>query len=101
MMAVELLKRKADNRESETMPFQLWPDPRDGLDPAEAPWFWTEIASCHYGPTNNPPNAHSGWERWYFLYEKQDGHRVKVSADRDPQTGEWFNPHISSSQTWP
>jgi hypothetical protein len=53
------------------------------------------------GPTANPPTAHPGWERWYFRYEKPDGTKVKVSADRDPQTGEWFKPHLSSSQTWP
>src|SRR5262249_8714169 len=26
------------------MPLQLWPDPRDGLDPAEAPWDWDEVS---------------------------------------------------------
>jgi hypothetical protein len=92
------------------MPLQLWPDPRDGLDPTDslsgldpndAPWNWTEEDSYHHGPTNNPPTAHPGWERWYFLYEKPDATRVKVSADRDPQTGEWFNPHPSSNQSWP
>ena len=88
---------------------QLWPDPRDGLDPdagagldpGDAPWNWDEIRSYHFGPTRKPPNAYPGWERWYFLYETPDGVRVKVSADRDPQTGEWFNPHLSSSQKWP
>lgn len=92
------------------MPLQLWPDPRDGLDPTDpltgldpgdAPWNWTEVGSYYDGPTDNPPTAHPGWARWYFLYEKPDRSRVKVSADRDPQTGEWFNPHLSSSQTWP
>ena len=92
------------------MPFQLWPDPRDGLDPndplsgldpGDAPWNWLEAGSYYDGPTNQPPSAHPGWERWYFRYEKPDGTKVKVSADRDPQTGEWFNPHLSSSQVWP
>jgi hypothetical protein len=72
-----------------------------GLDPNDAPWNWDEIASYHYGPTTNPPTADTGWERWYFLYEKPDGTRAKISADREPQTGEWFNPHLSSSQKWP
>jgi hypothetical protein len=90
------------------MPLQLWPDPRDGLDPtdplsgldpANAPWNWDEVDSYHGGPNNKPPNTDSGWERWYFRYEKPDG--AKVSADRDPRTGEWFNPHLSSSQQWP
>jgi hypothetical protein len=92
------------------MPLQLWPEPNDGLDPSDptsgldpddAPWNWTEIDSYHHGPTNNPPNTVPGWERWYFLYEKPDGEQVKISADRDPQTGEWFNPHLSSNQAWP
>jgi hypothetical protein len=83
------------------MPVQLWPDPRDGLDPNDAPWNWSELGSRRHGWTAQPPTAHPGWERWYFLYEKPDGTRVKVSADRDPQTGDWFNPHFSSSQLWP
>jgi hypothetical protein len=92
------------------MPFQLWPDPRDGLDPADptsgldsadAPWSWVEVDSYYDGPTKTPPNSYRGWERWYFLYERPDGTQLKVSADRDPQTGEWFNPHLSSSQEWP
>ena len=83
------------------MPIQLWPDPRDGLDPDESPWNWVEIDSYHDGPTKNPPSPAPGWERWYFLYELADGPHVKVSADRDPQTGEWFNPHASSTQEWP
>src|SRR5437762_2154397 len=45
------------------MALQLWPDPLDGLDPSDplsgldhvdAPWNWIEVASYHYGPTNNP-----------------------------------------------
>jgi len=92
------------------MPLQLWPDPRDGLDPGDplsgldpndAPWNWTELTNRHDGPIDNPPNGRPGWERWYFLYERPDGSTVKISADREPQTGEWFNPHLSSSQAWP
>jgi hypothetical protein len=60
-----------------------------------------EIASYRDGPTKQPPTGHPGWERWYFLYQRPDGGNVKVSADRDPQTGEWFNPHLASSQQWP
>lgn len=91
---------------------QLWHDPLDGLDPndpasgldpSDAPWNWDEIQRYPNGPTTNlpPPNDPRGWVRWYFLYEKPDGTRVKVSADRDPQSGQWFNPHLSSSQKWP
>ena len=34
-------------------------------------------------------------ERWNLGVLGMDYH------DRDPQTGEWFNPHPSSSQQWP
>lgn len=76
---------------------QLWADPRDGLDPADASWNWDEVSSWYDGPTTNPPNALPGWERWYFLYRLPDGSTTQISADRDPQTGQWFNPHPSSS----
>jgi hypothetical protein len=80
------------------MPFQLWPDPRDGLDPGESPWNWEEVGRIYGGKTKTPPSKLPGWERWYFSYKRPDGSRVKISADRDPQTGEWFNPHPSSKQ---
>jgi hypothetical protein len=85
---------------------QLWHDPLDGLDPTdpgsgldpgEAPWNWDLASSSYGGPTKNPPNAAPGWERWYFQYERPDGTIVQISADRDPQTRQWFNPHASSS----
>jgi hypothetical protein len=79
------------------MPIQLWSDPSDGLDPQYASWNWTAIRSWYDGPTKTPPNSLPGWERWYFIYEQPDGTQVQVSADRDPQTGQWFNPHLSSS----
>lgn len=89
---------------------QLWPDPLDGLDPTnpacgldpnDAPWSWDEIKRRRDGLTANPPNNDPGWERWYFLYETPTGDQIKISVDRDPQTGQWFNPHLSSSQRWP
>jgi hypothetical protein len=89
------------------MPYQLWPDPRfgldptdpaSGLDPDDAPWNWVEIGAEHGGKTKTPPDRSKGWERWYFTYERPDGSRVRISADRDPHTGEWFNPHLSSEQ---
>jgi hypothetical protein len=83
------------------MPLQLWPDPRDGLDPQDAPWNWTEIDFYSTGPTRTTPNAMPGWQRWYFWYRTPTGDHVKVSADRDPQTGQWFNPHPSTLQQWP
>jgi hypothetical protein len=67
------------------MSLQLWPDPRDGLDPSDAPWNWTELDSYADGATKNPPTADPGWKQWYFRYERPDGVKVKVSADREPQ----------------
>jgi hypothetical protein len=87
---------------------QLWPDPLDGLDPTDptsgldpdsTPWNWVLVGPPRDGgKTKNPPNQRPGWRRWYFLYETPDGSRVKISADRDPDTGQWFNPHLSSDQ---
>lgn len=53
------------------MPLQLWPDPRDGLDPTDplsgldpndAPWNWSEAANYYDGPTKDPPTPRPGWE---------------------------------------
>lgn len=87
---------------------ELWPDPVFGLDPAnpatgldpdDAPWSWRLIGRPQDGgKTKAPPTQRSGWRRWYFIYERPDGSRVKVSADKDPETGKWFNPHLSSEQ---
>ena len=87
---------------------QLWPDPLDGLDPDDpasgldpddAPWNWSVVGQPQDGgKTKNPPNHRPGWRRWYFIYTKPDGTRVKISVDRDPDTGQWFNPHLSSKQ---
>jgi len=87
---------------------QLWPDPLDGLDPSDpasgldaddAPWNWILVGQPQDGgKTLTPPNQRPGWRRWYFIYERPDGTKVKISADRDPESGEWFNPHLSSKQ---
>jgi hypothetical protein len=87
---------------------QLWPDPLDGLDPLEpasglevddAPWNWIQVNPPQDGgKTKGPPNQKPGWRRWHFIYEKPDGTRVRISADKDPETGQWFNPHLSSQQ---
>lgn len=76
--------------------FELWPDPRDGLPPDDAPWDWDEENRTENGPTKNPPNTKGGWYRWYFTYHMPKCTRVRVSADRDPESGLWFNPHLSS-----
>ena len=78
---------------------QLWPDPRDGLDAGDAPWNWVPVGiPLDGGATKKPPNLRPGWRRWYFIYRKPDGTKIKISADRDPDTGQWFNPHASSEQ---
>ena len=78
---------------------QFWPDPLDGLDPTDpasgldpydAPWNLDAGGQPQDGgKTKNPPNQRLGWRRWYFIYQKLDGTRVKVSADQDPDTGQW------------
>jgi hypothetical protein len=89
------------------MPLQLWPDPRDGLDPTDAlsgldprdaPWKWRRIMTV---PPIIPQTLSRVGSVGIFATRKPDGDKVKVSADRDPQTGEWFNPHLSTSQEWP
>jgi len=46
--------------------------------------------------TKKPPDNRPGWKRWYLIYHQPVCTNVKISADRDPQTGQWFNPHFSS-----
>jgi hypothetical protein len=48
------------------------------------------------GPTKQPPDKRRGWKRWYFYYHKPVCTNTKISADRDPKNGKWFNPHESS-----
>lgn len=89
------------------MPYQLWPTPDSasiqpipipGSTRTTLPGIGRRFGREHGGKTKTPPDSARGWERWYFTYERLDGSRVRVSADRDPHTGEWFNPHLSSEQ---
>lgn len=48
------------------------------------------------GPIKNPPDNRRGWKRWYFIYHEPKCTNIKISADRDPKTRKWFNPHRSS-----
>lgn len=77
-------------------PHELWDEPWEGLPPDEAPWHWKEEDREQNGLTKHPPNRKGKWYRWYFTYHKPTCHRIKISADRDPRTGGWFNPHPSS-----
>ena len=81
---------------------ELWPDPRDGLDHdndedwTDAPFNWDEVDREYDGRTKNPPHGRGKWERWYFTYHKPSCTNIRISADKDPETGHWFNPHPSS-----
>lgn len=75
----------------------LWPEPKYGLDDDdEVPHEWEEEDRQKNGRTKNPPHPRGKWWRWYFTYHKPTCQRVRVSADQDPETGQWFNPHRSS-----
>jgi hypothetical protein len=73
----------------------LWEEPWEGL-PEEAAWEWILIEDEENGATKKPPDKRRGWKRWYFIYEDPTGVKIKISADRDPRSGKWFNPHRSS-----
>jgi len=77
-------------------PHELWDEPWEGLPPDEAPWEWDEVEREKNGKTKNPPNRKGVWYRWYFIYHKPTCTNIKISADCDPRTGGWFNPHPSS-----
>jgi hypothetical protein len=77
-------------------PHQLWDDPWEGMPPQDAPWNWELLDAVENGPTKNPPDYELGWKRWYFTYRTAEGELIRISADRDPVTGKWFNPHYSS-----
>jgi hypothetical protein len=77
---------------------ELWDEPWEALPPDEARWDWDMVGKEEDGSTKNPPNRRGRWKRWYFLYHKPTCTNVKISADKDPQSGKWFNPHESSGQ---
>jgi hypothetical protein len=62
----------------------------------EAAWEWDQVNEEENGPTKNPPDAQQGWQRWYFNYHEPSCTNIKISADREPKSGKWFNPHRSS-----
>ena len=77
---------------------ELWDEPWEGLPEEEGAWNWDLVSTFENGATKQPPNAVGGWKRWYFVYRTPDGDEVKISADREPKTGKWFNPHRSSGE---
>jgi hypothetical protein len=78
---------------------ELWDEPWEGLDDDEdAGWSWDEVDRQENGKTQNPPRHRGKWKRWYITYHKPTCTNIKISADKDPETGKWFNPHPSSGQ---
>ena len=75
---------------------ELWDEPREGLPEEEAAGEWELVDSEADGATKHPPNRRGRWIRWYFKYHEPRCTNIKISADRDPTTGRWFNPHRSS-----
>jgi hypothetical protein len=78
--------------------FELWDEPWEGLPEEDESWTWDEEARDKNGLTKNPPSGKGKWYRWYFVYHEPSCTRIKISADKDPGTGGWFNPHRSSGQ---
>ena len=79
-------------------PHELWDEPWKGLPEEEAAWEWNLVSEEENGKTKTPPDKRPGWKRWYFVYHQPVCTNIKISVDRDPQTGEWFNPHESSGE---
>jgi hypothetical protein len=75
---------------------ELWDEPWEGLPEEDAAWEWDLIDEEENGETKNPPNQKGKWIRWYFIYHEPKCTKFKTSADRDPVTKKWFNPHRSS-----
>ncbi len=75
---------------------ELWDEPWEGLPEEDEAWTWDEEDATKNGRTKNPPHDKGEWYRWYFIYHKPSCQRIKISADEDPFTGKWFNPHPSS-----
>lgn len=78
--------------------YELWAEPWEGLPHEEGAWEWELTKEEKNGRTKNPPDRRRGWMRWYFFYHKPSCDMVKVSADKDPVSGMWFNPHLSTDQ---
>jgi hypothetical protein len=79
-------------------PHELWDEPWEGLPEEAAAWEWDIVDEEENGPTKQPPNSSRGWKRWYLIYHQPVYTNIKISADRDPKTVKWFNPHESSGE---
>ncbi|HEY2157469.1 MAG TPA: hypothetical protein VGH33_17710 [Isosphaeraceae bacterium] len=75
-------------------PFELWDEPWEGLPEEDEAWTWELIDEVENGKSRFPPD----YKRWYLTYRTPSGERVRISVDRDPRDGRWFNPHPASIQ---
>jgi hypothetical protein len=78
---------------------ELWDEPWEGLPEDLEGWNWDEVERSKNGRTQKPPHDKGRWYRWYFVYHQPICTNIKISADQDPDTGLWFNPHPSSGGT--
>lgn len=76
--------------------YERFGEPWEGLPEEDAAWNWELEDVEENGDTKFPPDDRDGWRRWYFWYHKPTCTHIKISADKDPETGEWYNPHPSS-----
>jgi hypothetical protein len=69
-------------------PHELWDEPWEGLPEDDAEWEWDLFSDEEEnGKTKTPPDTRPGWVRWYFVYHQPICTNVKISADKDPQSG--------------
>ena len=73
-------------------PFELWDEPWEGLPEEDEAWTWDLVSEEMNGESGFPP----GYIRWYLIYHKPTCQNIRISADRNPRDGTWFNPHHSS-----
>jgi hypothetical protein len=77
---------------------ELWDEPWEGLPEDDVAWEWDLVSEEEGGWTRRSPDGRPGWRRWYFTYHEPNCTHIRISADREPTTGKWFNPHRSSEQ---
>jgi hypothetical protein len=94
-----LLKEAAAMSDFDMEIHELWDEPWEGLPEEEGAWEWDPVSEEEDGPTKIPPNQKPGWKRWYFVYHQPVCTEVKISANKDPESGKRFNPHRSSGDS--
>ena len=69
-------------------PFELWDEPWEGLPEEDEAWTWDLI----HEEENGNSRFLRGYRRWYLTDHRPSYQTVKISADRNPKDGRWFNP---------